>query len=34
MAEGRAFSWDDMINNESTFTLVEEGDYDFKVIKV
>lgn len=34
MAEGRAFSWDDMINNESTFTLVEEGDYDFKVMKV
>lgn len=34
MAEGRAFSWDDMINNESTFTLVEEGDYDFKVTKV
>ena len=34
MAEGRAFNWDDMINNESTFTLVEEGDYDFRVMKV
>lgn len=33
-AEGRAFTWDDVINNESTFTLVDEGDYTFRVIKM
>ena len=31
MAEGRAFSWDDMISNESTFMLLDEGDYKFRV---
>lgn len=31
MAEGRAFNWDDMISNESTFTLLDEGDYKFRV---
>lgn len=33
-AEGRAFTWDDIINNESTFTLVDEGDYTFRVVKM
>lgn len=31
MAEGRAFNWDDMISNESTFMLLDEGDYKFRV---
>lgn len=34
MAEGRAFTWDDVIINESTFTLIDEGDYNFRVTKV
>ncbi len=34
MAEGRAFTWDDVVINESTFTLIDEGDYNFSVTKV
>lgn len=34
MAEGRAFSWDDMINNETSFSLVDEGDYTFRITKI
>lgn len=29
----RELSWDEEINQESEFTLLEDGDYDFEVIK-
>lgn len=28
-----AMSWDEIIENDSSFTLLPEGDYDFEVIK-
>lgn len=28
---GREFGWDDVIENDSTFELLEEGDYEFVV---
>ena len=33
MSEGRIFNWDDSISNDSdmTFTILDEGDYDYKV---
>ena len=32
MEQNKAWNWDDEIQQESTFTLLLEGDYDFKVI--
>ena len=32
MEQNKALNWDDEIQQESTFTLLPEGDYDFKVI--
>lgn len=32
MEQNKALNWDDEIQEESTFTLLPEGDYDFKVI--
>jgi hypothetical protein len=34
MAEnlGRELSWDDQIENDSTFTLLPDGDYEFEVV--
>lgn len=29
----RAFDWDDEIENESEFTILPEGTYDFEVVK-
>ena len=31
--KGKVLGWDDEINNESSFELLPEGDYDFKVTK-
>jgi hypothetical protein len=30
---GYALSWDDPIQNDSTFVLLPEGDYDFEVVE-
>ena len=32
MEQNKALNWDDEIQQESTFTLLPDGDYDFKVI--
>lgn len=32
MEQNRALNWDDEITKDSTFTLLPEGDYDFKVV--
>ena len=31
MEQGREFSWNDSVANESTFTLLDEGDYRFRM---
>ena len=31
MAQGREFGWNDTVENETTFTLLEEGDYRFRM---
>ena len=33
MADFREFSWDDEIQNEDTFTLLDAGDYEFEIVK-
>lgn len=30
---GRAFGWDDEIQNDESFSVIPEGEYDFRVIK-
>ena len=32
MEQNKALNWDDEIQQESTFTLLPEGDYSFKVV--
>lgn len=32
MEQNKALNWDDEITQESTFTLLPEGEYDFKVV--
>lgn len=32
MEQNKALNWDDEITKDSTFTLLPEGDYDFKVV--
>ena len=29
----RSFDWDEEISNDSEFTILEEGDYDFEILK-
>ena len=32
MEQNKALNWDDEITKDSTFTLLPDGDYDFKVV--
>lgn len=33
MADFREYSWDDEIQNEDAFTLLDAGDYEFEIVK-
>jgi len=32
--EGRAFGWEDNVEQESNYVLLDKGDYDFMVVNM